>query len=129
LRHTVTSGFAALGLLLLSPGAGVGHAGIDLPLATILGRAGAYARQFEQQFAVVLSDETYDQRQRLNQIVDGAPRSHGAQRKLLSQLLFMWMPEAQEWLTVRTVLLVNGAPIAESRDRLERPWLRPPRIG
>jgi len=120
LRHTVTGGFAALALLLLSPGARVGRAGIDAPLAAILDRAGTYVRQFEQQFAVVLSDETYDQRQHLSQIVDGAPRSRGAQRKLHSELLFMWMPEAQEWLTVRTVLRVNGAPIAESRDRLER---------
>jgi hypothetical protein len=89
-------------------------------VAAILDRAGASVRQFEQQFAVVLSDETYDQREHLSLIVDGAPRSRGARRTLHSELLFMWMPEAQEWLMVRTVLLVNGAPVAESRDRLER---------
>jgi hypothetical protein len=33
-------------------------------VAAILDRAGASVRQFEQQFAVLLSDETYDQRER-----------------------------------------------------------------
>ena len=107
------TGWAALGSLAIGAlGALPALAGNEPSLAEIVNRAGAYVRQFDQDFAVVLSDERYDQSQFLNQRV--------TRRKMTSEMLFMWVPEEHAWLTVRNVLTVDQTAIPDSRERLER---------
>jgi hypothetical protein len=35
-------------------------------------------------------------------------------------MLFTWVPDLRSWLTVRQVLAVDGAPVSDSRERLQR---------
>jgi hypothetical protein len=87
------------------------------PLADLLRRAGEYVRQFEHDFASVITDETYDQDDAVY-VRDTPKRDH---RRLRSEMLFMRLPgQGLSWLTARNVLEVDGAPVADSADRLER---------
>jgi hypothetical protein len=85
-------------------------------LNDVLAQAAAYVRRFENDFAAIITDETYDQR-----VVEGASRAFApASRRIRSEMLFMRLPEqGLSWLSVRNVLEVDGAPIADSHDRLE----------
>jgi hypothetical protein len=115
----------ALSLVVLSLNAGPIRADADPSLSALLGRVAAYVQRFEHNFAVVLSDERYDQRQHVSATIEGTsqpqvPREAGMDRKLQSEMLFMWMPEAREWLIARTVLLVDGVAVRDSKGRLDR---------
>jgi hypothetical protein len=86
-------------------------------LTDVLRRAGEYVRQFEHDFASVLTDETYDQDDAVY-VRDTPKRYH---RRLRSEMLFMRLPgQGLSWLTARNVLEVDGAPVADSADRLDR---------
>jgi hypothetical protein len=107
-----TSRWTAMGIaLLLTP---VPIKGVDPtpPLSQILERVADYVRQFEDDFAVILSDEDYVQTETISS------RSTTFQRRIRSETLFTWLPDERTWLTVRTILTVNGAPIPNSKDRL-----------
>lgn len=86
------------------------------PLAQILEGVAAYVRQFEQDFAIVLSDEDYQQKSTVKPAVKGKGRTT---QKIRSEMLFAWVPEQQSWLTVRNVLAVNGKPVADSKNRMD----------
>jgi hypothetical protein len=93
--------------------------GSDSPSSTkILAAAGQYVQQFEHAFAVVIADETYTQ----DVHVQGDP---SAARRMQSEVLFMWVPEDRTWLTVRSVLAVNGKRVPDSTARLERALQEP----
>ena len=97
--------------LLLSVGA---RAASDPALPELLGRAGQYVVQFEQDFALLVSDEDYNQR------VTGDSVPGARVRRTHAEMLFMWLPEQWSWLTVRNVLSVDSHPVADSQDRLNR---------
>jgi hypothetical protein len=71
-------------------------------------------RGFEQDFAMVISDEDY--RQRATGRIYPAPRN----RQTRSEMLFLWMPDEGAWLTVRNVQTADGRPVADSENRLQR---------
>jgi hypothetical protein len=102
----------ALVALLLAGGQTAGP-----PPDQILDRVGRYVRDFEEAFAVVVSDEQYEQKA---VVLDGRAggRSNRTQR-IRSEMLFAWLPEQQSWLTARNVLAVNGAPVPDSRNRID----------
>jgi hypothetical protein len=81
----------------------------------LLQRAGEYVRQFEAEFRSVLTDEVYDQD-------DFWPRAKIHRRRhLRSEMLFMRVPGPElSWMTARNVLEVDGKPVPDSGDRLER---------
>lgn len=91
-------------------------------LADLLVHAGKYVRGFQHDFATVLSDETYVQRERYSLRIAGKEKVTSAERTMRSEMLFLWMPAEREWLAVRNVLAVDRQPIADSRARLEQ-WL------
>jgi len=68
-------------------------------LERVLNRASDYVQQFERDFAMVISDETYEQDDH---------RAHRA-RELQSEMAFLWLPREQTWLAVRNVLAVTEA--------------------
>jgi hypothetical protein len=83
-------------------------------LADILRQATTYVQQFEHDFAMVISEETYDQDDRR------AKRS----RELHSEMLFLQAADERTWLAVRNVLSVTDDDktrrIADADRRLER---------
>lgn len=101
-------------LLLAAPAAQ--SAGLPPPLS-ILERVGAYVRRFETEFAIIISDEAYEQKDVLTD-ARGSVRSR-SQRTLRSETLFAWLPEQQSWLTARNVLAVDGTAIPDSKARLD----------
>lgn len=70
----------------------------------LLRMAGAYVRHFEDAFAVVVSDEEYEQR------LIGRASDLPVTRRTNAEMLFLWRPDERVWLSVRNVLRVaNGS--------------------
>lgn len=84
-------------------------------LTTIIARAGAYVQQFEERFALVISAEQYEQHSSM-----GRSFRAPVDRKIESEMLFMWVTEDRGWLTVRNVQSVNGHPVPGREQRLDR---------
>jgi len=82
-------------------------------LEEVLARAGTYVQQFERDFALVISDEDYQQHAGGRAHVDLPQHRHTR-----AEMLFVWLPEERVWLTVRNVVKVDGRDVAQSRDRL-----------
>ena len=85
--------------------------------AQILARVGDYVRRFETDFAIIISDERYDQKDVV--IGDNGRLRSRAQRAIRSETLFAWVPEQQAWLMARNVLTVDGATVPDSKARLD----------
>jgi len=79
----------------------------------LLVSAGQQVRHFEQGFALVISDEDYQQHAGGRAHVDLPQHRHTR-----AEMLFVWLPEERVWLTVRNVVNVDGRDVAQSRDRL-----------
>ncbi len=82
-------------------------------LSQLLARAGEHVRRFEQAFALVLSDEDYDQH------ASGRGYIGPPHRRMRSEMLFMWLPDEAVWLTVRNVATVDGRDVVGSQERLD----------
>ena len=76
-------------------------------LENVLKQAAAYVRQFENDFAAIVTDETYEQHD-----VAGQPRLlSSTNRRIRSEMLFMRLPGAGlSWISARNVLEVDGVP-------------------
>jgi len=98
--------------------------GADEPpaLADLLAQTGKYVRGLQHDFATVLGDERYQQRETYTERISGKDKASRAERGMQSEMLFLWMPEEREWLAVRNVLSVDRQPVPDSRARLEQ-WL------
>jgi len=72
--------------------------------ADLISRASTYVRHFEEAFGVVIADEAYIQTMSLPKLAGRAPRSGSTRRNLSSEMLFLWIPDAESWLGVRHVL-------------------------
>lgn len=86
-------------------------------LDDVLRQAAAYVRRFENNFAAIITDETYEQDD-----VQSRPTGRAYQeRRIRSEMLFMRLPgEGLSWLSARNVLEVDGHAVTDSHDRLER---------
>jgi hypothetical protein len=82
--------------------------------SSLLDRVGAYVQRYEERFAVVISDEQYEQ------AADGRSYRGVRVRKIASEMMFLWLPGEQSWLSVRNVVSVDGSEIGNSRKRLDR---------
>ena len=82
-------------------------------LTQLLASAGQQVRHFERDFALVVSDEDYQQHAGGRAHVDLPQHRHTR-----AEMLFVWLPEERVWLTVRNVVNVDGRDVAQSRDRL-----------
>jgi hypothetical protein len=92
----------------------------DAPtLSDLLARVGLYVAGFQRDFATVISDETYTQRERRVVTTGNRSRTITASRTIQSETLFLWVEEDREWLTARNVLKVDRKRVADSRTRLE----------
>jgi hypothetical protein len=109
-------------------------------LARLLAAAGEHVLRFEQAFALVVSDEDYEQ-QGFGRYLQGAvergqsplgdgnwnlgsdnwqqTRSVALHRSTRAEMLFMWLPDEAAWLTVRNVLTLDGRAVPGSQRRLD----------
>jgi hypothetical protein len=111
---TCTRVLLATAFVVLPPG--LVRAGDDTGLSGILRRAGEYVRQFERDFAAVITDEVYEQEH-----WDGSLAQQHERRSIRSEMLFMRLPgQGLSWLTARNVLAVDGQEVPDSRERLDR---------
>jgi len=98
--------------------------GVSLPAQVIstedlLARGGRYVEDLEKQLAVVIADETYVQ----ELWARGARQI--ASRTITSEALFMQLPNEDISLFVRNVTMVDGRPVADSKERLDRALAAP----
>ena len=107
--------FAPLVLLLLA--APSPQAASQPSLDQLLDRVAQYVKRFQDDFAIVISDEQYVQKD-VVQIESGQVRSR-AQRRIRSETVFAWLLEQQSWLIARKVLSVDGTPVPDSKERLD----------
>jgi hypothetical protein len=84
------------------------------PLASLLQRAGEYALRYEERFAAVISDEEYEQH------AEGRSYRGPRNRKIVSEMMFLWLTGEKAWLSVRNVVRVDGSAIKNSQKRLDR---------
>jgi hypothetical protein len=92
-------------------------------LTGILKRTATYVNQFDDEFAVVISNEHYEQQRTLfegRRFVPGELSPRQEYRSIESEMLFMWLADQQRWLSVRNVLSVDGKAITDSASRLDR---------
>jgi hypothetical protein len=89
-------------------------------LDDLLEKAGRYVRGFEQDFARIIGDETSVQREFLSRAVRGVTRSAESHRTVTSETLFQWVAPERAWVTVRSVLRVDGRGVPDSRARLDK---------
>ena len=84
----------------------------DSRLSQVLSRAGEQVRRFEQDFALVISDEDYRSTRRAGHFVGPV------HRRTRAEMLFLWLPDEAIWLTVRNVVSADGREVSGSQNRL-----------
>lgn len=97
------------------------------PLDEVLVRAGAYVERFEQQLSGIVAEETYIQEAQDVAVGYSGSVRHGdiQKRTLKSDLLLVRPVGAESWVQFRDVFAVDGAPVRDRNDRLERLFLDP----
>jgi hypothetical protein len=113
--------FALVGVLV----AGASSADEPPALADLLAQTGKYVRGLQQDFATVISDETYTQRERFSEQRSGKEKTSTAERTMRSEMLFLWLPQEREWLAVRNVLSVDRKAVPDSQTRLDQMLANP----
>jgi len=90
------------------------------PLAVILERAGRYVTEYEHIFRNLVAQEFYRQ---------WGPNPKGGEgtvsRTLRSDLVFVRLPGALSWSTFRDVYEVDGQPVRDRQQRLEKLFFKP----
>jgi hypothetical protein len=89
-------------------------------LADVLRGAAAYALRVEEELAVMVADEQYEQWVRRGSYIQTRDARPIAHRDIVSEVLFMWVPEDRTWLTARNVHSVDGRAVTDSERRLDQ---------
>ena len=89
--------------------AGQGPARIDVSERAVVAAASAYVVAFEKQFAFLVAEETSEHR------VEGRDALGPFRRRLTSELFLTYLPADGEWIAIRDVLEVDGAPTARQQ--------------
>jgi len=85
----------------------------------LLLRAGRFVQDVSAALSGVVADESYEQ-QLFAQFVDSGIKPRIGRRAMRSEALFMFLPVANQWMFVRNVLAVDGRPVPDSGERLDR---------
>ena len=101
----------------------VGPAGPGPDLSdAVLRRAAAYVAQFERTFSAAIWHEHYEQEDRVPRRFSSSGATFSTiagRRQLDSELLFVWLPQARSWITVRDVMAIDGKPRPAGDRRLQ----------
>jgi hypothetical protein len=108
-----------VGVVVVSTAVGIDGQRDEPPrLRDLLARAAVYLDRFEREFALVVSDEIYHQQ------IGVQPGAGGDRvRDTRAEMVFLWVPQEELWITARSVLEVDGQPVPESEGRLQRALL------
>jgi hypothetical protein len=109
----------------------------DVPLTTILDRAGAYVTRYSDTFRNVLAEETYRQLwlrgdwgrgSARDEATYGPERGHQSveMRSLRSEIVWVTVPGPQPWGVFRDVVELNGRKLKNHEGRLEKLFASPP---
>jgi len=85
----------------------------------ILLRAGTFVQDLSAALSGVIADESYDQELFAQSDITGI-NARVRRRAVRSEALFMRVPVASQWMFVRNALTVDGRPVPDSGDRLDR---------
>ena len=96
---------AVLGLGLVALEAQSPARKVDLSAKAVAAVASSYVVEFEKQFAFLVADEVSEQR------VEGRDALGPFKRTLTSELFMTYLPADGEWIAIRDVLAVDGAPV------------------
>jgi len=99
-------------------------------LAAVLARAGEYVVSFERQLAWIVAEENYEQvtyAPLLFSRAGGAFQRESIRRRTRSDLLLVRPEGHSTWIQFRDVFEVDGRPVRDRSDRLEKLFLSPPR--
>ncbi len=97
----------------------------------ILLRAASFVQNVSASLSGVLAQESYEQ-DLFTYPLDTGARPRIGRRSMGSEALFLWLPAANEWMFVRNVLAVDGRPVPDSGERLDRLFKdlqKDPRLG
>jgi hypothetical protein len=119
--------------LLVAAGLGVSATPQSSDLADLLRRAGATVTQYAQESAVILAEESCQQQaftestDRTNaamSVAGGAGTVSSVRRNWKSELALVQLPElgrsGHPWMEIRDVIEVDGKPLPDRKERLER---------
>jgi hypothetical protein len=93
----------------------------------VLARASEYAAAFQKQLAGIVLEETYEQDVRA--LPGASMRAGSAHRELRSDVLLVKVEGVDRWVQFRDVFEVDGKPIRDRDERLERLFLKPSRTS
>jgi hypothetical protein len=105
----------------------VAHAAAQPTLEAVLGRAGAYVVDLQQQLAGIVAEEDYVQDVRASSVL-GSTRSGlptVRHRELKSDLLLVRPVGADRWVQFRDVFEVDGRPVRDRNQRLMKLFVTP----
>jgi hypothetical protein len=94
-------------------------------LEDLLDRVGRYVQRLEENWAVVISDEAYRQDVWKRPPAGAVGGLTHTSRSIRSEMLFMWLSQENVGLSIRNVLIVDGHPITDSKERLDRALAAP----
>jgi hypothetical protein len=98
------------------------QAGTDPQLAVLLARAGAYLTGYLPLFSAVTAEEQYKQHfSRRPEIASVGRSAVASHRTLRSDFVLVRMPTA--WMTFRDVFEVDGKPVRDPENRLQKVFL------
>ena len=98
------------------------------PLDALLDKAGDYVLAYEKSFVGVVAEETYRQDARGRSTTDSrgfAVEAPSQRRDLRSDLLLVRAPAGDRWMEFRDVFEVDGKPVRDRAERLEKLFLQP----
>ena len=118
--------FGSVGLALLLGANAAGQAEPDL--TTVLRRATDYVDGYAKEFSRVIADEEYVQELRVAakyQSSGGTSVRKVRDRRLRSELAFLWLPRDRAWMAFRDVIEVDGQPVTDRTIRLKQLLMEP----
>lgn len=93
----------------------------DAPsLENVMKRASEYVQAYQKQFSATVAEEQYVQR-----VVDRRGMTRQT-RRLLSDIVMIWLPETESWTGFRAVYEVDGRTVRDHMERLQRLFLESP---
>jgi hypothetical protein len=96
-----------------------------------LERASGWLAEAQKQWGVMLCDERYVQEVWGPRRVGAGPveTARLARRLLVSEFLFVWVPDADRWTGFRDVAQVDGQPVRDRADRLQSLLMNKPELS
>ena len=124
---SVVAGCVLAGLLATEPAAQELTAAVPVPLALILSRAATYVEVYASRLSGLVMEESYVQDvEQINRFGYRTNTRGGvAHRRLRSDLLLVRPEGSDAWMQFRDVFEVDGKPLRDRNDRLEKLFLQP----